>query len=203
MFGHRLDLAVEYGDLLAGEGVRRGLIGPREVPRLWERHLLNSAVLAELLPPDARFVDVGAGAGLPGVPLAICRPDLRVDLVEPMLRRTAFLNEVVGQLGLAAARVVRGRAEDRDVRALVAPTDWVVVRAVAPLVRLVEWCMPLLSPGGRLLALKGSRAADEIASARQTLRRQGAADPVLRQLTAGSEPTWVVEVRRSTAWPVK
>jgi 16S rRNA (guanine527-N7)-methyltransferase len=155
---------VRYADWLAGPGSVRGLIGPREVPRLWDRHLLNSVALAELLPSGARLVDIGTGAGLPGVALAIVRPDLRVDLVESLLRRTDFLSEVVADLGLAErVRVVRGRAEDRAVTELVGGAGYVTARAVAPLDKLVRLSFPLLVRGGSLLAMKGSSAEDELA----------------------------------------
>ena len=155
VFGDRLELARRYADLLAGPGVERGLLGPREVERLWERHLLNSAAVAELIEPDAFVVDIGSGAGLPGIPVAIARPDLRVVLVEPMLRRTEFLNEAIAALGLPV-EVVRGRAEEAGVRAKLAGADVVTSRAVAPLDKLARWSMPLLRIGGRMLALKGS-----------------------------------------------
>ena len=200
VFGDGIDSAVTFARLLATDGVIRGLIGPREVDRLWDRHLVNSAVLSDLLPADARVVDVGSGAGLPGIPLALRRPDLRVDLVEPMLRRTEFLTEAVTVLGLAErVRVVRGRAEDREVSELVGGSEWVVARAVAPLDRLVRWCLPLLAPGGHLLALKGARAADEIAEHQRSITRLGGEVLPLQSVGEryGSEPTWVVDVRRS------
>ena len=199
VFGTRLPLALDYVQRLATDGVERGLLGPREVPRLWDRHLLNCAVLTELLPESARVVDVGSGAGLPGIVLALRRPDLQVALVEPMQRRVAFLEEAVAGLGLTATvRVVRGRAEDRDVRRSVGGGDWVTARAVAPLDRLVKWCLPLVSPGGRLLALKGARAAEEVAEHQGALRRLGATEVAVRTLGRDllAEPTWVVLVRR-------
>ena len=142
VFGDALPLAERYVARLAGDGVARGLIGPREVPRLWERHVLNSAAVAEAVPPGARVVDVGSGAGLPGIPLGLARPDLRLTLVEPMARRVEFLEETVAGLGPATVgssrwRVVRGRAEDRPVVSGVGPVDVVTARAVAPLPRLV------------------------------------------------------------------
>ena len=153
-----------YADWLAGPGSVRGLIGPREVPRLWDRHLLNSVALAELLPSGVRLVDIGTGAGLPGLALAIVRPDLRVDLVESLLRRTDFLSEVVADLDLAErVRVVRGRAEDRAVTELVGGAGYLTARAVAPLDKLVRLSFPLLVRGGSLLAMKGSSAEDELA----------------------------------------
>lgn len=161
MFGDRLPGAERFATMLAEQGVRRGLIGPRELPRIWDRHLLNSAVLAELLPPNCRVVDVGSGAGLPGIPLAIARPDVELVLLEPMARRVAWLREVIEELDLSV-EVVRGRAEEGPVRDRLADQDVVTARAVAPLERLSAWCLPLLRPGGRLLALKGSTAAEEL-----------------------------------------
>ncbi|MFR9730594.1 16S rRNA (guanine(527)-N(7))-methyltransferase RsmG [Saccharopolyspora sp. MS10] len=161
VFGDRLPRAERFAELLAEQGVHRGLIGPRELGRIWERHLLNSAVLAELLPPNCRAVDVGSGAGLPGIPLAIVRPDVELVLLEPMARRVAWLREVIEELDLSA-EVVRGRAEEGPVRDRLADQDVVTARAVAPMERLAAWCLPLLRPGGRLLALKGSTAAEEL-----------------------------------------
>jgi 16S rRNA (guanine527-N7)-methyltransferase len=176
VFGGRLPVAQRYAESLATEGVRRGLLGPRESGRLWERHLLNCAVLADLIPAGVRVVDVGSGAGLPGLPIAIRRPDLTVDLVEPMLRRSTFLAEVVRELGLGdTVRVVRGRAEDPDTIRTVGEAHWAVARAVAPIDRLARWCLPLLAPGGTLLALKGRTVSDEVAQHRDALRRLGAA----------------------------
>ncbi|WFE30658.1 16S rRNA (guanine(527)-N(7))-methyltransferase RsmG [Solwaraspora sp. WMMD791] len=200
IFGpQRLPLAVRYADLLATEGTLRGLIGPREVPRLWDRHLLNCAVLGELVPTGSTVVDVGSGAGLPGLALAIARPDLSVVLVEPLARRTAFLAEAVDLLGLTGAvEVVRGRAEElvRSRPDCAAPI--VTARAVAPLDRLVGWCLPLVEPGGRLLAMKGGSAAAEVAEHRGAVVRAGGAEPVLR--TCGERwldpPTTVVEIGR-------
>jgi 16S rRNA (guanine527-N7)-methyltransferase len=163
VFGERLPLAVAFGQRLATDGMLRGLIGPREVPRLWERHLLNCAVVTELVAPGARVVDVGSGAGLPGLAMACRRGDLRVDLVESLARRVVFLREVVGALGLdETVHVVHGRAEDPKVREAVGETGWVTARAVAPLERLVRWCVPLLRPGGTLLAIKGEQADTEV-----------------------------------------
>lgn len=175
LFDDRLELARMYAELLAGPGVERGLIGPREVDRLWDRHILNSAALAELIGPDARVIDIGSGAGLPGVPLAIARPDLRVTLVEPMLRRTEFLMEVVETLGIPV-EVIRGRAEEPAVLSHVAGADAVVSRAVADLGKLTRWSMPLLRPGGRMLALKGERAAAEAAECGPEMAALGAID---------------------------
>ncbi len=171
------------------------------MPRLWERHLLNSAVVTDLLPIGARVVDVGTGAGLPGLVMAIRRPDLRVDLVEPMLRRTTFLAETVQLLGVGATvRVVRGRAGDRTTGDELGRTDWVVARAVAPLDRLAGWCLPLLNPGGRLLALKGASAQAEVEATRSAVRASGAADVEVQVLGAELliEPTRVVVVTKAT-----
>jgi 16S rRNA (guanine527-N7)-methyltransferase len=163
---------IRYAGWLAGPGSVRGLIGPREVPRLWDRHLLNSIALAELLPSGVRLVDLGTGAGLPGLALAIVRPDLRVDLVESLLRRTEFLTEVVADLGLAdRVKVVRGRAEDRPVTELVGGASYLTARAVAPLDKLVRLSFPLLVRGGSLLAMKGSSAEDELAQHAAALGR--------------------------------
>jgi len=155
---------------LATAGIERGLLGPREIPRLWQRHLLNSAVVESLLPTGSDLVDVGSGAGLPGLALAIARPDLKVTLLEPLERRVTFLREVVDDLGLGNVTLERGRAEDAT------PAGWAVAvaRAVAPLDRLARWCLPLVPPGGRLLALKGSSARAELAAAETALRRAGA-----------------------------
>jgi 16S rRNA (guanine527-N7)-methyltransferase len=168
VFGDALHLAERYVARLASDGVLRGLIGPREVPRLWERHVLNSAAVAEVVPQGARVVDVGSGAGLPGIPLGLARPDLTLTLVEPMARRVEFLDEVVSELTRLAGpeglpwRVVRGRAEDRPVGVAVGSVDVVTARAVAPLPRLVGWCRGLLRPGAQLIALVGARALEEL-----------------------------------------
>lgn len=193
VFGPAVDAAAEYARLLATEGTVRGLIGPREVPRLWERHLLNSAAIASLVPVGARVVDVGSGAGLPGIPLALARPDLTVTLLEPLARRVAFLTECVHRLGLERVTVVRGRAEEGPIRRQLGGADVVTARAVAPLEKLAGWCLPLLRPGGLLLAMKGSTAAAELAA---TGPLPGAADALLTQ--AGDPPATVIVVTRGT-----
>lgn len=180
----RVDAAVAYADLLATDGVVRGLIGPREAPRLWERHVLNCALLAPALPESARVADIGSGAGLPGLVLAIARPDVTITLVEPLLRRTTFLEEAVASLGLTNVVVVRGRAD-----ALHGTTDFDVVtsRAVAPLDRLLEWSMPLVAPHGALVAMKGSSAPEEVEAAADVLARLGCAAPVVETLGDGAD----------------
>ncbi|MEO8887684.1 MAG: 16S rRNA (guanine(527)-N(7))-methyltransferase RsmG [Jatrophihabitantaceae bacterium] len=176
-FGDRLDLAQRFADILTTDGIERGLVGPREADRIWDRHLLNCAALAELIPSGQRIVDVGSGAGLPGLVLAIRRPDLRVDLVESLRRRTDFLTETVAALQLSGrVRVIRGRAEDTAVLTEVGSARWVTARAVAPIDRLVRWCLPLLEPGGQLLAMKGRSAVEELAEHADAIRRAGGRD---------------------------
>jgi 16S rRNA (guanine527-N7)-methyltransferase len=202
VFGDRLALAGRYAELLGTDGVVRGLIGPRETDRLWDRHLLNCAVLAELIPNAAYVVDVGSGAGLPGVVLAIARPDLTVALVEPLARRTAFLTEAIEELGLTGrVEVLRGRAEEfasGPHAPLTASADVVTARAVAPIDRLAAWCLPLARVGGRLLALKGSSAAEEVAEHRTAVERLGGGTPEVRRCGVGvlDQPATVVEIIR-------
>jgi 16S rRNA (guanine527-N7)-methyltransferase len=171
VFGGVLDQARRYAELLATDGVTRGLIGPREADRLWDRHLLNCAVLAELLPEHGQLVDIGSGAGLPGIVLAMLRPSVEVTLLEPLLRRSVFLEECVTELGLVNAVVLRARAEDKAAAQLRA--DIATARAVAPLDRLAGWAAGLLRPGGQLLAIKGQSAEAELADAGQALARLG------------------------------
>lgn len=191
-FGDRADKASQYVDILASRGVDWGLIGPREVERLWPRHLVNSIAISSLVPEGARVIDVGSGAGLPGIPLAIARPDLRVTLLEPLLRRANFLGEAIEELGLdGQVTVVRGRAEEhRDTY------DVVTARAVAALPKLVAWCVPLLNPRGELLAHKGQTAEQELIDAAALLRNKGLTGEALRLTPLpNSEPTWVVRIR--------
>ncbi len=197
VFGDRLPLACAYADWVAGAGVERGLVGPREVPRLWDRHLLNCAFIEPLIPAGALVCDVGSGAGLPGLVLALLRPDLSVVLAEPLLRRSTFLDEVVADLGLSRVQVVRERAEALPRGGY----DVVTARAVAPLERLIGWTLPLLRSGGQLLALKGRTADDELTAARPAIARwPGAvADVVLAGAETAQTPTTVVRVRLAAA----
>jgi 16S rRNA (guanine527-N7)-methyltransferase len=182
IFGDRLVLAEKFTAILADSGVSHGLIGPREVPRLWERHVLNCAVIHSAIPVDQMVIDVGSGAGLPGLALAIARPDLDVHLVEPMLRRTNWLSMAVDELELTNVTVHRGRAEQfRGI--LCAPV--VTARAVARLSELATWCLPLLLPGGSLLAIKGLSVTEEVETDRAVLRRLGAIDEVIETFGSG------------------
>jgi 16S rRNA (guanine527-N7)-methyltransferase len=195
LFGERLPLAERYVAHLASSGIVRGLIGPREVPRLWSRHVLNCAVVEELIATGARVADVGSGAGLPGLCLALARPDLRITLIEPLERRVQWLDEVVADLGLTNVRVLRARAE--QARDEVGEVDVVTARAVSALVGLVDITLPLLRGTGELLALKGRSAADEVRTAQKKLDRLGARSTEI--VPAGAdlleEPTTVVRVR--------
>lgn len=197
IFGDGLRQAEAYAELLATEGVLRGLIGPREVPRIWDRHLLNCAVLGELVSRETatRLMDVGTGAGLPGIVLAVARPDLELTLVEPMARRVAFLAEVVERLGLDNVRLVRARAEEL-VGVESAPV--ITARAVAPLDRLARWTLPLTEPGGRVLAIKGASAHDEVALHQKAVRRAGGAEVRVALCGVGTiePPTTVIEMVR-------
>ena len=205
-------IAERFAQLLATAGVDRGLIGPREAPRLWDRHLLNCAMLAEAIPADATVADLGSGAGLPGLVLALVRPDLRITLVEPLERRTVFLHEVVDALGVPEVAVVRGRAESLHGHRLF---DVVTSRALAPLGRLLQWSMPLVAPEGVLLAMKGRSLEVEIEAAADELRHWGCAPPEILELgvevasSAGAggtlSPTRAVRVAHAdptrVAWP--
>ena len=198
LFGERLDLAERFVSLLAEQGPERGLIGPREVERLWERHLLNCAFMADAIDnaaPGARtLADVGSGAGLPGVVIAIARPELEVTLIETMQRRTTWLEEVDAELGLGL-EVVRARAEElHGTRSF----EVVTARAVAALAKLARWTLPLVAEAGHLLAMKGSSAADEVDKAQKVLTKLGGAPPTISRYGVGEVevPTTVVQVRR-------
>jgi 16S rRNA (guanine527-N7)-methyltransferase len=196
VFGRGLKDAVRLAALLERHGVERGLIGPREVDRIWERHLLNSAIIGELIPDDARVIDVGSGAGFPGIPLAIARPDLHVVLVEPMARRVEWLTEVAETLDLDL-EVVRGRAEEGPVRRRIGVADVVTSRAVAPLARLAGWCLPLVREDGMMLAVKGASARDEVTRDAAAVARVGGSTPSVAECGIGvlATPTTVVIVR--------
>jgi len=194
LFGEHAELISQYIDILASRGIDWGLLGPREGERLWDRHVLNSVACAGLIPGEASVVDVGSGAGLPGLPLAIYRADVRMTLLESLLRRASFLELAVAELGLGdRVSVVRARAEEHRGR-----YDVVTSRAVAPLPRLIGWCLPLVAPGGSILALKGSTASEELADAGSELRRRRLTGRVHELLVPGTdETTWAVELRRA------
>jgi len=184
VFGPAWPQIQRYADLLVNDGVTRGVIGPREVPRLWDRHLINCAQIAPAFGSGEHVCDLGSGAGLPGVVLALVRPDLEVTLLESLLRRTRFLHEVLDEIGLDRVHVVRGRAEEHAG----AGFDAVTARAVAPLGKLVGLALPMCRPGGRLVAMKGESAERELAAAEAALRRAGARGGRVRELAFS--PMW-------------
>ena len=194
VFSRALPTAELFAELLTEEATVRGLIGPHEVPRLWERHLLNCAVITDLMPEGSSVCDIGSGAGLPGLVVAIRRPDLSVTLLEPLLRRTTFLELAVSRMGLDNVTVHRGRAEELHGDAVF---DVVTSRAVAPMDRLARWSLPLVGSGGLFLAMKGSSATDELDRSQKMLRRLGGVDAEV--LSVGerwlSPPVTVVSVR--------
>lgn len=193
VFGSRVDLARLYFNALARDSDELGLLGPREMPRLWTRHILNSAVVSELLVGGEAVADVGSGAGLPGIPLAIVRPDVNFTLIEPMERRAAWLQKIVDDLKLSNVEVIRARAEDVHGRRF----DIVTARALSAMPKLLRLTVPLTKSGGRILALKGGKAAEEIQDARPLMKKLGIASFEL--LTTGvtllAEPTSVVQTR--------
>jgi 16S rRNA (guanine527-N7)-methyltransferase len=193
LFGTGFAEIKRYVDILLDRGIAWGLLGPREGERIWERHILNSVALSPLVPEGSRLVDVGSGAGLPGLPLAILRPDLTVTLLDSLARRSEFLQLAVTELGLGdRVQVVRARAEEHRLQ-----YEVVASRAVAPLTRLVAWCVPLLAADGRLLALKGETAAEELASVELGLRKAVLAGSVRElEVPVVGERTWAVEIRR-------
>lgn len=193
VFGARLDLAERYVTHLATSGIERGLLGPREVPRLWNRHVLNCAVVGNLIGPDAAVADVGSGAGLPGLTLALARPDLRLTLIEPLERRVVWLNEVVDDLGLDNVIVVRTRAE---LAADEITADVVTSRAVSALDKLARLSIPLLHGSGEMLAIKGRSAADEVEKATKVIRKLGGRETEILTVGGGllEEPTTVVRI---------
>jgi 16S rRNA (guanine527-N7)-methyltransferase len=201
VFGVRFPLAERYADLLCTDGVVAGVIGPREAPRVWSRHLLNSAALAQFVPPDTTVVDVGSGAGLPGIPLALARADLSVQLLEPLLRRCRFLESVTGRLDLGSSVLVRRGRAPEAARDLDVAVDVAVARAVAPLDKLTSWSLPLLRPGGLLLALRGQSARSEVEEAKAAIAAAGGGEVAVREVSLGAAipPTTVVSIRRVQA----
>lgn len=199
VFGARVELAERYAAWLCGVGLLEGHLGPREAPRVWARHVLNCAAPARLLAPGCTVADIGAGAGLPGIPIALARPDVSVTLIEPMLRRTNFLDRVVADLQLDGVTVLRGRAE------LLEPlmVDAVVSRAVARLDRVWEWSARHLAPGGRVLALKGESASTELAELSARLRQRGVTHSRVHHvaLPDSGATTVVVELRGTLPGP--
>jgi 16S rRNA (guanine527-N7)-methyltransferase len=194
-FGERFDAVAAFAGLLAAEGETRGLIGPRELDRLWERHILNSAAVVPFL-GDGRIVDVGSGAGLPGLVIAAMLPTRQVVLVEPMERRVAWLEEAAAKVGLTNVMVVRGRAE--EVKGTVS-ADVLTARAVASIDKLIKWCVPLLAPNGQMALLKGRSAAEEIDRAKYALRKARLVAEIESAPTLpGLEPTTVVRLRRDS-----
>jgi 16S rRNA (guanine527-N7)-methyltransferase len=182
-FGETLAKAERYAQLLATDGVTRGIIGPRETARLWDRHLVNCALVADFLPEQGELVDIGSGAGLPGIVLALLRPALHVVLLEPLLRRSVFLEECVRELDLPNVTVIRARAEEKAAAGIRA--DVATARAVASLEKLVGWAARLLNPGGELLAIKGQSAAEELTAAGPVLARLGVASAEVLQAGHG------------------
>jgi len=188
VFGDRALRAVQYHDMLASRGVEWGLLGPRETGRLWSRHILNSTAVQSLIPADASVVDVGSGAGLPGIPLALARPDLRITLLDSLLRRVRFLEMAVDELGLSdQVCVVRARAEESTGR-----YDIVLSRAVAPLWRLIDWCEPLM--GGALVAIKGESAESEVDEAAETMAQRHLTAQVIQVVDQASNNSSTVVV---------
>lgn len=198
IFGERIDVARRYAQWLKTAGIQRGLIGPREIPRIWGRHILNSAVLGEVIEDGQRVIDVGSGAGLPGIPLAIARPRVKVQLLEPLLRRTKFLEEVVADLQLDNVEVHRGRAEEKPIIRELSGADVVTSRAVAPLGKLCAWSLPLAKVGGAMKALKGSSVTEEIERDAQEINKAGGGSREVVELGAGllEEPTFAVIITR-------
>jgi 16S rRNA (guanine527-N7)-methyltransferase len=193
VYGAQYLLVSRYVDILTSTGVEWGLLGPRETARVWDRHILNSAAVTGLVAIDSSVGDVGSGAGLPGIPLALLRPDLQVTLIEPLLRRSTFLAQTVEQLGIAdRVQVVRSRAEDHQ-----QTYDVVVARAVAPLDRLIGWCNPLRAASGVILALKGESAPNEVAAARRHLEAAHLkAEVVTVRAHPEADPATVVRLSR-------
>jgi 16S rRNA (guanine527-N7)-methyltransferase len=192
VFGDRIDLARSYAAALVRDSDLLGLLGPREMPRLWSRHILNSAVVAELVPPGKTVCDIGSGAGLPGIPMAIVLPDTLFTLIEPMERRSDWLISVIEELGLKNVEVIRARAEEVG-----EVFDIATARAVSALPKLLRMCIPLVRHGGEILALKGSKAAEEIEEAKRIQKKLGVESFKIEFAGARllSEPTLVVRTK--------
>jgi 16S rRNA (guanine527-N7)-methyltransferase len=192
VFGDRIDLARGYAAALVRDSDLLGLLGPREMPRLWSRHILNSAVVAELVTPGKTVCDIGSGAGLPGIPMAIVLPDTRFTLIEPMERRSDWLISVVEELGLKNVEVLRARAEEVG-----EAFDIATARAVSALPKLLRLCVPLVRHGGEILALKGSKASEEIEDAKRIQKKMGISSFEIVHAGAGflTEPTLVVRTK--------
>lgn len=209
VFGDRLELAAKYVDFLRSAGIERGLIGPREGERIWERHVLNSTAISARIPfsPNGRLIsvtDIGSGAGLPGIPFALCRKDVKTILVEPLLRRSNFLEEAIELLGMRAEgidiQVVRGRADDANVVAIAKDSDVVTARAVAPLAKLAGWSSPLIRTGGQLVALKGESAPQELERDSSALKENGLIDARFETIeVAGADPTYLISATKSAS----
>lgn len=198
IFGDNLEKAIAYHRSLATTGSERGFIGPREVPRLWDRHILNCAVIGEVMPEGATVADIGSGAGLPGIPLALARPDLKITLIEPLLKRSVYLGEVKQELGLDNVTVIRGRAEEKSVRSALGKVDIVTSRAVAPLGRLTGWSLPLARIGGAMIAMKGSSVSEEITRDATEIKRAGGGEGEVLRVGEKylSEATTLIRVPR-------
>ncbi|MFM5951875.1 MAG: 16S rRNA (guanine(527)-N(7))-methyltransferase RsmG [Micrococcales bacterium] len=192
IFGDRIDLARRYAEALVRDGDLLGLLGPRELPRLWTRHILNSAVVSELVPIGKSVADIGSGAGLPGIPMAICLPNNHFTLIEPMERRSDWLKDLVAELGLTNVTVLRARAEEVG-----QVFDIATARAVSALPKLLRMVVPLVRAGGEVIALKGSKAADEIEEAKRLQKKLGLSgfEIVYAGKDVLAEPTLVVRTK--------
>lgn len=193
LFGDQLDAMQRYARWLVGAGVERGILGPREAERIWERHLLNSAAVGSFIPMGSNVLDIGSGGGLPGLVLALLAPTNHVTLLEPMLRRVEFLEQVVNDLQLSNVSVVRGRA-DESTQTLATEFDIATARAVAPLAQLVAWAVPLVRPGGRVLALKGTNAAQELVEAGPALDQLGISGRTIHEVEVAGTVTHIVDL---------
>ena len=195
LFGERVPLAERFVEHLCTTGITHGLLGPREVPRMWGRHVLNCAVLGPELPESATVADVGSGAGLPGIALALVRPDVEFTLIEPMERRVDWLEMVIKDLGMENVQIIRARAEEVADEVM---ADVVTARAVSALKKLIPMTVPLLDDEGHLIFLKGRSAQEEIEAAQKVLKRFRLRAPEIQALGQDvlEEPTTIVRTRR-------